>query len=89
MHRPLSDLEASLLEFAGKTWRSKGLQEQAIRDLFDISATRYHQLINGLLERPEALAHAPVTVRRLQRLRDQRTAARSGRHVPGAGVFVG
>jgi hypothetical protein len=77
MHRPLSDLERSLLDFAGQTWRSRGLQEQAIRDLFDLSATRYHQLVHGLLERPEALAYAPITVRRLQRLRDARERARS------------
>lgn len=79
MSQPLTDLERALLEFAGRTWRSRGLQEQAIRDLFDMSATRYHQLVLGLLDRPEALAHAPVTVRRLQRLRDQRARERSRR----------
>lgn len=77
MPKPLTDLERALLDFAGKTWRSKGLQEQAIRDLFDMSATRYHQVTNSLLDRPEALAFAPMTVRRLQRLREQRRADRS------------
>ncbi|MFN8169596.1 MAG: DUF3263 domain-containing protein [Candidatus Nanopelagicales bacterium] len=76
MHRPLSDLERSILEFAGTSWRSKGLQEQEIRRRFDLSATRYWQLVNGLLDRPE---HSPMTVRRLQRLRDQCAAARSAR----------
>lgn len=79
MSQPLTDLERQVLEFAGTTWRSKGLQEQAIRDLFDMSATRYHQLVLGLLDRPEALAFAPMTVRRLQRLRDARARDRSRR----------
>jgi hypothetical protein len=81
MHRPLTDLERSLLDFASQTWRSRGLQEQAIRDLFDMSATRYHQLVHGLLDRPEALAFAPTTVRRLQRLRDRRASERSAASV--------
>jgi hypothetical protein len=77
VNRPLSELERSLLDFAGLTWRSRGLQEQEIRRRFDLSATRYWQLVNGLLDRPEALEHSPMTVRRLQRLRDRRAAARS------------
>jgi hypothetical protein len=79
MPQPLTDLERSLLDFAGKTWRYAGHRDQAIRDLFDLSATRYHQLVLGLLDRPEALAYAPTTVRRLQRLRDQRARGRSVR----------
>jgi hypothetical protein len=77
VHRPLSDLERSILDFAGQTWRSRGLQEQAVRELFDMSATRYHQLVLGLLDRPEALAYAPSTVKRLKRLRDRRAQERS------------
>lgn len=75
----LTDLERELLDFATLTWRSTGLREQAIRTRFDLSATRYHQLTLGLLERPEALAYAPMTVRRLTRLRDRRADARSVR----------
>lgn len=77
MHRPLSDQERAALDFAGLTWRSRGLQEQEVRRRFDMSATRFWQVVNGLLDRPEALAYAPTTVRRLQRLRDARAAARS------------
>lgn len=76
---PLTDLERELLDFAALTWRSAGRREQAIRTRFDVSGTRYAQLVRGLLERPEALAYAPVTVRRLQRLQDARAGARSAR----------
>ena len=73
----LTDLERDILDFAGLTWRSTGLRDQAIRERFDLSGWRYAQLLTGLLDRPEALAHAPVTVHRLRRLRDRRAAERS------------
>lgn len=73
----LTDLEREVLDFAALTWRSAGLREQAIRERFGISATRFHQILRGLLRQPEALAYAPITVKRLQRLEDRRRAARS------------
>jgi len=73
----LSDQEREVLDFSGLTWRSVGLREQAIRERFDVSATRFHQILRGLLRRPEALAYAPTTVKRLQRLEERRRAARS------------
>lgn len=78
---PLTDLKHELLDFAGLWWRYAGAQEQAIRDRFGLSATNYWQKVNALLDRPEAMAYAPVTVKRLQRLRDERQAARSGRRL--------
>lgn len=77
----LTDLERELLDFAGLWWRYAGAQEQEIRDHFDLSATSYWRKVNALLDRPEALAYAPTTVKRLQRLRAERQAARSGRRV--------
>lgn len=73
----LTDLERELLDFAGLTWRSAGLREQAIRDRFGVSATRYHQMVHGLIQRPEALAYAPSTVKRLQRLEERRRRQRT------------
>lgn len=78
---PLTDLERELLDFAGQWFKYAGAQEQQIRDRFDMSGTRYWQKVNALLDRPEAMAYAPVTVKRLQRLRDERQAARSGRRL--------
>lgn len=73
---PLTDLERSLLDFeAGPHWTYLGSKEQEIRSRFNMSGTRYFQLLNALIQRPEALAYAPQTVRRLQRLRKARAAA--------------
>ena len=75
--QPLTDLEKRILDFGGKTWRHDGNRDMAIREDFGLSATRYYQLLHGLLDRPEALAYAPATVKRHQRLRAQRQRERS------------
>jgi len=47
--------------------------------LFDMSSTRYYQLLNALIDRPEALAHDPMLVKRLRRMRQTRQRARTAR----------
>jgi hypothetical protein len=44
-----------------------------------MSDTRYYQLLNTLIDRPEALVHDPMLVKRLRRLRQSRQRARSAR----------
>lgn len=68
----LTEREQDILAFERRWWRYPGAKEQAVRDTFDISATRYYQLLNALIDRPEALAAAPVLVARLRRLREAR-----------------
>lgn len=70
----LTELERELLDFEGKTWRYQSMKEQAARDQFDMTAVRYQQVINALIRRPEALAYAPMLVRRRQRLRARNRA---------------
>lgn len=65
-----------MLEFERSWWRHAGAKEQAIRDAFGLSATRYYQLLNRLLDEPAALAYDPVLVGRLRRLRSWRTRTR-------------
>ena len=77
----LSARDAEILAFERQWWNYAGSKEQAIRDLFDMSATRYYQVLNGLLDRPEALAADPMLVKRLRRLRDARQRARSARRL--------
>ena len=50
-----------------------------------MSRPRYYQLLNTLIDRPEALAHDPMLVKRLRRLRQSRQRARSARRfgLPG------
>lgn len=68
-----------MLDFESGFWKYAGAKEQAIRDLFDVSATRYYQQLNALIDRPEALAYAPLTVKRLLRLRAKRARSRARR----------
>lgn len=65
----------------GRWWKYAGAKESAILVEFGVSATLYYRRLNSLIDRPEALAHDPLTVRRLRRLRDGRRAARSARRV--------
>lgn len=77
----LSDRDRSILDFERQWWRYAGSKEQAIRDLFDMSSTRYYQMLNALIDRPEALAHDPMLVKRLQRMRAQRQRQRTARRL--------
>ncbi|MFC0533556.1 DUF3263 domain-containing protein [Phytohabitans kaempferiae] len=72
----LSERERQILAFESKWWKHAGSKEQAIRDEFDLSATRYYQILNGLLDNPAALAHDPVVVGRLRRIRSTRARTR-------------
>ncbi len=76
----LSDQERAILDFERSWWRFGGAKEEAIREQFDLTATRYYQLLNRLIDRESALAADPVLVRRLRRLRQQRQEARSAGH---------
>ncbi|MDH2430428.1 DUF3263 domain-containing protein [Sphaerisporangium sp. TRM90804] len=77
----LTARERELLAFERQWWRHAGAKEQAIRETFGISATRYYQLLGRLVERPEALAHDPMTVKRLRRLRASRRRERAARRL--------
>ncbi|WP_438874555.1 DUF3263 domain-containing protein [Symbioplanes lichenis] len=73
---PLTERETQILAFEQKWWKHAGSKEQAIRDAFGLSSTRYYQLLNGLLDNPAALEHDPVLVGRLRRLRSTRARTR-------------
>jgi Protein of unknown function (DUF3263) len=77
----LTERERQVLAFERQWWRRPGAKEQAIRDLFGFSSTRYYQLLNGLLDNPHALAYDPVLVKRLRRLRASRTRTRTAGRV--------
>lgn len=77
--RPLTYAEKCILQFADRRFPTPGHREQAIRDEFGYSATRYYQVLNALLDRPEAAQAYPVTVGRLRRQRETRRVQRSNR----------
>ncbi|MEU9829539.1 DUF3263 domain-containing protein [Micromonospora chersina] len=72
----LTERERRILAFERQWWKHAGAKEQAIRDTFGLSATRYYQLLNALLDQPAALAAEPVLVGRLRRLRSSRARNR-------------
>ncbi|MDE0974804.1 MAG: DUF3263 domain-containing protein [Candidatus Nanopelagicales bacterium] len=73
----LSERNQAVLGFERQWWKYSGAKEAAIRELFDMSATRYYQLINSLIDTPEALEFDPMMVKRLRRMRSSRQASRS------------
>ena len=75
----LSRRDHEMLLFERQWWRRAGAKETAIRDLFGVPPTRYYQVLNALVDRPEALAADPLLVRRLRRLRSARQQKRSSR----------
>ncbi len=79
----LTDLERAVLDFEAKWWRHQGSKETAIREQFDLSETRFYQRINTLIDRPEALAYAPQTVKRLARVRERVVVTARRRGVAG------
>lgn len=78
---PLSRRDRDILAFERKWWQFAGAKEQAIKEMFDLSPTRYYQVLNGIIDNPAALAEDPLLVRRLRRLRSSRQRARSARRL--------
>jgi hypothetical protein len=73
----LSELENKMLDFERQWWRYAGAKESAIKELFDLTPPAYYQMLNNLIDREDALNAEPILVKRLRRLRESRTAARS------------
>jgi hypothetical protein len=72
--------DREILAFERQWWKYAGAKEQAIRELFDM-ATRYYQVLNALLDKPEAMAADPLLIKRLRRLRTSRQRTRAARRL--------
>lgn len=77
----LSGRDQQMLALERQWWKYAGAKEQAIRELFDLSATHYYQILNTLIDTEDALAHDPMLVKRLRRLRTSRQRARTARRL--------
>ncbi|HEU4480828.1 MAG TPA: DUF3263 domain-containing protein [Actinomycetota bacterium] len=75
----LSERDIAILDFERSWWKHAGVKEQAIKERFEMSATRYYQVLSELIERPAAMAHDPILVKRLKRLRMYRQKQRVAR----------
>lgn len=68
----MNDTDRAILAFESEWWRYAGNKERVIRERFGLSANRYYQRLNRLLDQPEAMAEQPTLVNRLLRLREAR-----------------
>lgn len=73
----LSERDAAILEFERTWFRCAAPKDVEIKERFGMSTARYFQTLNALIDTPEALAHDPLLVKRLRRLRDARHRSRS------------
>ena len=82
-HEPsgLTPRDLEILAFERQWWKYAGSKEQAIKELFDMSSTRYYQVLNALLDNPEALEADPMLIKRLRRMRASRQRARTSRRL--------
>ncbi|MGI8415606.1 MAG: DUF3263 domain-containing protein [Nakamurella sp.] len=77
----LTRRDRDVLQFERQWWQFAGAKEQAIKEMFDLSPTRYYQVLNAVIDNPAALAYDPLLVRRLRRMRQSRQQARSKRRL--------
>ena len=77
----LSERDREIIAFERQWWKYAGSKETAIKELFDMSSTRYYQVLNALLDNPAALEADPMLVKRLRRMRASRQRARSARRL--------
>jgi len=77
----LSERDEALLDFEAGWWRAERSKDDEIRARFGMSTPRYYQQLNTLIDQPEAMAYAPLLVKRLRRMREQRQLARSASRV--------
>ena len=73
--------DQEILKFEREWWKHSGSKENAIRDIFDMSATRYYQILNALIDTEAALDFDPMLVKRLRRIRLDRQRQRSARRL--------
>ncbi|MFD7835678.1 DUF3263 domain-containing protein [Streptomyces sp. NPDC059761] len=65
LHRAILDADDRLSALAA------GPREKYIRESLGLQPVRYFQLLNWLLDEPEAWKYKPQTVKRRRRLRDE------------------
>lgn len=77
----LTRRELDVLAFERQWWKYAGAKEQAIRDQFGVSPTRYYQILNKLIDKQEAMRADPMLVKRLRKVRASRQRTRTARRL--------
>jgi hypothetical protein len=78
-HDALDERDLALLAFERDWEHRRGSKDAEIRSRFGVPTARYYQMLYSLLDSPAALAHDPLLVRRLLRLRERSVTARAAR----------
>jgi hypothetical protein len=71
MQNELTDHERAVIDFEREWWQLNSTKNAEIRERFSISTSSYYRALHVLVDRPEALAYDPLTVRRLRKRREQ------------------
>ncbi len=77
----LDERSRRILDFEREWWKYAGAKEQAVGERFDVSPTRYYQLLNRVIDDEAALSYDPMLVKRLRRLRAARQRQRAARRL--------
>jgi hypothetical protein len=77
----LSEREVAVLAFERQWWKYSGAKEKAIRETFEMSSTRYYQVLNQLIDKQEAMQADPMLVKRLRKMRAVRQRNRAARRL--------
>ena len=72
----LTERDKAILDFERTWWTAAGPKDTAIRERFELSGTRYYQLLTELIDDRDALDYDPLLIRRLRRDRERRRRAR-------------
>ena len=80
----LTELEMRILAFERSWWQSPGAKDREILETLGMSPTRYYQVLNELIDRPDAVRFDPGLVASLRRRRARRGRLRSARSTPGS-----
>jgi hypothetical protein len=67
MERQLDERSRAILDVERGWWQGPGPKDRAIRARFGHSPARYYQLLNHLIDSPDAMAYDPMLVKRLRR----------------------
>lgn len=75
----LPERSIQILDFEREWVRHVGAKEEAISSQFHVSSARYYQMLNAVIDAPDAVKYDPMLVSRLRRNRDNRMHNRTVR----------
>jgi hypothetical protein len=72
----LTHHDVAILALEAQFWKTADGKEAPIRDEIGMTPVRYYRRLNQLVDGEATLAHDPMTINRLRRIRSRRTANR-------------